>query len=245
MKVSPPDMIERLIRDLPAGSTQGRPATAPGADAFSSFLESATTRATDAGPASVDREMIAALLELVRIRMSQSVMNAFADSGEDDALTGAPSMQAIPDIRIPSLEASNNRRIPAFPDPPAAPRDLDAIIDRASSTYGVDRDLIVSVIRAESGFDAKATSPRGAMGLMQLMPGTARDLGVRDVYDPEQNVMAGTRYLKGLLDRYGGDVRQALAAYNWGMGNLERSSGGLPEETRNYIAKIMRDYTRA
>ncbi|HOS97560.1 MAG TPA: lytic transglycosylase domain-containing protein [Deltaproteobacteria bacterium] len=241
MKVSSPDVMERLIRSLPSGGIQGRPASAPGEDAFSSLLERAASRATDAAPASVDREKIAALLELVRIRMSQSVMNAFTDGTDDDALQGMPSMPALLDLQ----GASNYRHKVEPPDSPAAPRDLDAIINRASSTYGVDRDLIVSVIRAESGFDATATSPKGAMGLMQLMPATARDLGVTNAYDPDQNVMAGTRYLKGLLDRYGGDVRKALAAYNWGMGNLERSTGGLPEETRNYIARIMRDYTGA
>jgi soluble lytic murein transglycosylase-like protein len=245
MKVSSPDVMERLIRGLPSASIQGRPASAPGADAFSFFLETAAAGSAGSGAAPVDRERIAALLELVRIRMSQSVMHAFAEGGEDDDMPGMPSMPALPDIRSFLQEASNNRHIAAPPDSPAAPKDLDAIIDRASSTHGVDRDLIVSVIRAESGFDARATSPKGAMGLMQLMPGTARDLGVTNAYDPEQNVMAGTRYLKGLLDRYGGDVRQALAAYNWGMGNLERSSGALPEETRNYIARIMKDYPGA
>jgi soluble lytic murein transglycosylase-like protein len=73
---------------------------------------------------------------------------------------------------------------------------------------------------------------------MQLMPGTARDLGVTNSFDPEQNVMAGTRYLKQMLGRYGGDLEKALAAYNWGPGNLDRSDGGLPDETRRYIAKI-------
>jgi soluble lytic murein transglycosylase-like protein len=161
MKVSSPDVLELLLRGLPSGSIQGRPASAPGADAFSSFLESAAAGSPEAGPAPVDRERIAALLEFVRIRMSQSVMNAFADSGEDDALPGLPSMQAIPDIRTPPLEASNHRHIDAPHDSPAAPPHLDAVIDRASSTYGVDRDLIVSVIRAESGFDAKAHARHG------------------------------------------------------------------------------------
>jgi soluble lytic murein transglycosylase-like protein len=119
---------------------------------------------------------------------------------------------------------------------------MDGIIDKASATCGVDKGLISSVIQAESDFDTNATSPKGAMGLMQLMPDTARGLGVSNAYDPEQNVMAGTRYLKSLLDRYHGDVKLALAAYNWGMGNLERSTGNLPEETRNYIARIMKNY---
>jgi soluble lytic murein transglycosylase-like protein len=94
------------------------------------------------------------------------------------------------------------------------------------------------VIRAESGFDSRALSPAGAQGLMQLMPGTAREMGVADPFDPEQNVMGGTRYLKQMLGRYGGDLEKALAAYNWGPGNLDRGDGRLPGETRRYIARI-------
>jgi len=111
-------------------------------------------------------------------------------------------------------------------------------VGEASRTHGVDPALIRAVIAAESNRDPRAVSKAGAMGLMQLMPDTAKELGVRDPFDPAENVMAGTRYLRSLLDRYRGSTRLALAAYNWGMGNLERSSGGLPEETRNYIAKI-------
>jgi hypothetical protein len=115
---------------------------------------------------------------------------------------------------------------------------VDGIIEKSSKEHGIDADLIRAVIRAESDFNPKATSPRGAMGLMQLMPETARDLGIEDPYDPSQNVTAGTRYLKMLIDRYKGNVNVALAAYNWGMGNVERNPGRLPEETRNYIARI-------
>jgi len=119
---------------------------------------------------------------------------------------------------------------------------LQIIIDKAAATYKVDSGLIKAVIKAESGFNARAVSPKGAMGLMQLMPETAKDLGVKDPYHPEENVMAGTRYLKGLLDRYHGDVDQALAAYNWGMGNVERNPDRLPKETRNYVAQVNRHY---
>jgi len=112
------------------------------------------------------------------------------------------------------------------------------IIDRASKKYHVDPELIKAVVRVESNFDANCTSPKGAMGLMQLMPETADELGVKNCYDPVENIMAGTSYLKNLLDRYDGNVSLALAAYNWGMGNIERHPEKLPRETRTYIARV-------
>lgn len=114
----------------------------------------------------------------------------------------------------------------------------EPIIEKASRAYGVDPGLIRAVIRAESNFVNESTSPKGAMGLMQIMPGTAKELGIRDAYDPQENIMGGTRYLKGLLDRYRGDVPTALAAYNWGMGNVERRPEKLPRETKTYIHRI-------
>lgn len=117
---------------------------------------------------------------------------------------------------------------------------FDGIIEDAALQHGVDPALIRAVIQAESGGDPYAVSPAGAQGLMQLMPETARELGVTDPFDPQQNIQAGTRYLRMLLDRYNGDVRLALEAYNRGMGNLERDPGGTPAETRLYIARIER-----
>lgn len=116
----------------------------------------------------------------------------------------------------------------------------EPIIRQASKAYGVEPELIRAVIRAESNFRNESTSPKGAMGLMQLMPQTAKELGVRDAYDPRENIMGGTRYLKGLIERYRGDVPTALAAYNWGMGNVERRPDQLPRETRVYIDRIQR-----
>ncbi|MBF0214447.1 MAG: lytic transglycosylase domain-containing protein [Magnetococcales bacterium] len=116
----------------------------------------------------------------------------------------------------------------------------DQIIQRASDRYGVDADLIRSVIQVESSFNPKAVSPAGAQGMMQLMPGTAAELGVKNPFNAEENIMGGTLYLSRLLDRYDGNVRSALAAYNWGMGNLERQpASAMPGETRRYVSRIM------
>jgi len=119
---------------------------------------------------------------------------------------------------------------------------LEPIIAKASRRYGVDASLIKSVIKAESNFNPSAVSPAGARGLMQLMPATARSLGVTDSFDPEQNVMAGTRFLKDLLNRYNGDLDSALAAYNWGPGNVDRKPDRLPRETRDYLVRVKQLY---
>ena len=119
---------------------------------------------------------------------------------------------------------------------------LDPIISRASRKYGVDVGLIKAVIKAESDFNPQAVSHAGARGLMQLMPTTARSLGVNDSFDPEQNVMGGTRFLKDMLQRYDGNVDAALAAYNWGPGNVDKRPDHLPRETRNYLARVKQLY---
>lgn len=120
---------------------------------------------------------------------------------------------------------------------------LEPIIAQASQRYGVDADLIRAVIKAESDFNPKAVSHAGAQGLMQLMPATARALGVSDPFDPEQNVMGGTRFLRDLLNRYHGDTDSALAAYNWGPGNVDRRPDRLPKETREYLTRVKQLYS--
>ncbi|MDQ2075133.1 lytic transglycosylase domain-containing protein [Marinimicrobium sp. ABcell2] len=113
------------------------------------------------------------------------------------------------------------------------------IIDQAAYQHGVDPALVRAVIHAESAFRPKALSPKGAQGLMQLMPATAQDLGVTDAFLPEQNIDGGVRYLAGLLAQHHGDVRLATAAYNAGPGAVRRHRGVPPfEETRTYIKRV-------
>jgi soluble lytic murein transglycosylase-like protein len=114
------------------------------------------------------------------------------------------------------------------------------LIEEHAAINTVSPDLVRAVIQAESAFNPRATSPKGAMGLMQLMPGTAAELGVVDPYDPEENIRAGVKYLRQLLDSYDGKVELALAAYNAGPGAVKKYGGTVPpyRETRNYVAKI-------
>ena len=123
-----------------------------------------------------------------------------------------------------------------------APEDLDAVIEDAARKEGFTPDLLRAVINRESGFDPCAVSDKGALGLMQLMPETAEALGVTDVFDPEQNVRGGARYLGELLERYGGDLVLALAAYNAGPGRVARYDGLPPiPETIDYVRDILKD----
>jgi len=118
--------------------------------------------------------------------------------------------------------------------------DLDAIFDAAGRKYNISVDLLKAVARVESNFRPDATSRVGAMGIMQLMPGTAKYLGVNDAYDPEQNIMGGAKYLKEQLDRFEGDVELALAAYNAGWPAVKKH-GGIPpfRETQAYVPKVL------
>jgi len=118
--------------------------------------------------------------------------------------------------------------------------DLDAIFDAAGQKYNISPDLLKAVARVESNFRPDATSKVGAMGIMQLMPGTAKYLGVTDAYDPEQNIIGGAKYLKEQLDRFDGDVKLALAAYNAGWPAVKKH-GGIPpfRETQAYVPKVL------
>jgi len=117
---------------------------------------------------------------------------------------------------------------------------IESAVRQAASKYNLSPELIRSVIRAESNFQPGAVSPAGAMGLMQLMPDTARDLGVTNAFDVRQNVDGGARYLRQMLDRFNGDVKLALQAYNAGPGAVEQYNGNVPyAETRQYVKRVL------
>jgi soluble lytic murein transglycosylase-like protein len=124
---------------------------------------------------------------------------------------------------------------------PVDPKAFEGLIKNAAARHQVPEELVKAVIKVESNFNPQATSHMGAMGLMQLMPGTARDLGVRRPYDPAENINGGTKYLRELLDRYDGNVPKAVAAYNCRPGNVEK--GRLPQETRSYLKLVSRHYS--
>lgn len=152
-----------------------------------------------------------------------------------------PPANSRASIAAPSASAKSEFGKSGPAKPPAPP--LNEVVNVASAAYHLDPDLVNSVIHAESGFNAHAVSPKGARGLMQLMPGTANQLGVNDSFDPQANVTGGSRYLRELLERYDFDLVKALAAYNAGPDRVEQYRGVPPfRETRAYVARIVHEY---
>jgi hypothetical protein len=152
-------------------------------------------------------------------------------------------------VDVPTDEIESFEPAPADPQPPSAsvPKtfDLNGIVAVASDQHQIDADFIASVIAAESANNPRAVSPKGAQGLMQLMPGTANQLGVKDSFDPADNVDGGVRYLRGLLLEYNGDMAKALAAYNAGPQRVAQYKGVPPyRETHAYVARIINDFNR-
>ena len=154
--------------------------------------------------------------------------------------------RTIPTALIAGFEAEDYVPPPPEPEPPPAPPqtvDVGALVEEAAQRHGVRPELVHSLIAAESGYNPNAVSPKGAMGLMQLMPETARELQVANALDPKQNINGGTAYLRQMLERYAGfknQVHRALAAYNAGPGKVDL--GGLPpyRETIDFVSRVMK-----
>jgi soluble lytic murein transglycosylase-like protein len=183
-----------------------------------------------------------------------NLRNGFSIRHEHHETIGATTRLYMSDdpaggyVDVPSAEIGGFEAAPPEPQPAAEPAkalDLKTIVAAASSQSQIDADFIASVIAAESANNPHAVSPKGARGLMQLMPGTASKLGVKDSFDPAANVDGGVRYLRELLLLYNGDAAKALAAYNAGPHRVQQYHGVPPyRETHAYVARIIRDYNR-
>jgi soluble lytic murein transglycosylase-like protein len=169
---------------------------------------------------------------------------SYTDENGIRMFTNVPPKQPVPDLQMsgppPSYFSSQKASAKGFT---AKSSRFDPIIDKYSVQYGLDPSLVRSVIATESGFNERAVSPKGARGLMQLMPGTAADLGVRNILDPEENIHGGVKHLRFLLDTFNNDLSLSLAAYNAGHNRVQRL-GRVPNipETRNYVESIKKRY---
>ena len=183
----------------------------------------------------------AGLAHLAQLQLLQQLFVADEDAG-DELLSG------LSDVEPLSVLSSRESQIidryyadqqPSLREAHTDRDNIDHLIDQVAAKVSLSPELIRSVVTAESAYDPAAVSPAGARGLMQLMPDTARELGVQDSFNPLENLLGGSRYLKQLLDKYDGDLDRALAAYNWGQGNVDRHGlAKMPEETRHYLVKI-------
>ncbi len=245
-------VISREIADLSKFiDTHGKETNRPPLSAFSkehdtfhailkdSLLPEQSASVSLSKTAELSKEQLMLFSRALQIQMNSRLYNTiFNNALESNALALKVMRDYGNHLMHKASEPSSYEREMHENKFAAADDQINQIVNQASQKYGVDADLIRSVIKAESNFNPSATSPAGAMGLMQLMPDTAKELGVNNAYDSRENIMGGTRYLKMLLERYDGKIDLALAAYNWGMGNLEKNPDRLPGETLTYIERV-------
>jgi soluble lytic murein transglycosylase-like protein len=163
---------------------------------------------------------------------------SYVDEEGTKHYTNLPPVGSVPEMNI-------SGSVPSIETPPPTKKEdaYNALIEKYSGDYALDPSLIRSIIATESGFNAKATSPKGARGLMQLMPATAQRLGVRNSFDPEQNIRGGVKHFRSLMDNFKNDLELSLAAYNAGE-NLVQRLGRVPEirETKEYVQSVTARY---
>lgn len=233
-----PEKLDSYI----AEAAQRAPVTQSTAETLAQSLNLQMLRATMNLAGDTAEEMPALSLFGNQTALMQSLIKKYSENLSAEQQTAeAEQLQAMPEPETAALSVPTAAKVTT--NTTKNSQWLDPIIEKASRRYGVEVGLIKAVIKAESNFNPNAVSHAGARGLMQLMPGTARALGVSDSFDPEQNVMAGTRFLGDLLTRYNGDLDSALAAYNWGPGNVDKRPDRLPRETREYLAHVKQLYS--
>ncbi len=180
-------------------------------------------------------------MRLAQLQMLQGLFVADDEPAGDDMFTGIGGAYSWQNLTSMQSQIVDKYYVPQSQSVSKTPtlEPLEQMIDRIATEVDLPPVLIHSVVTAESAYNPAAVSSAGAQGLMQLMPETATELGVKDSFDPQQNVRGGSKYLKQLLDKYDGDLDSALAAYNWGQGNVDRHGlEKMPTETRNYLTKI-------
>jgi len=184
-------------------------------------------------------------LTLRRINTIESQFQQMANAGMPDLGASTTDFQKILDATTESQYGTNNTYGLPSSGSNVSHGDIDNLIEKYAAQNNIDADFVKAVVKQESGFNPKAKSPCGAMGLMQLMPSTAKGLGVTNAYDAEQNIYGGTKYLKGLMDRFGNSKELALAAYNAGPNAVKKYNGVPPyRETQNYVKNVMASYGR-
>jgi len=184
------------------------------------------------------------LMQDAHAQQPQQVRGAMAASIEKQRASVEQQLKSIKSPVPPVLVVPPSFTVPlpvAYACEPVAQPELSKMIDDVAREHSVDPALVREVARQESGFHACAVSPKGAQGLMQLMPETAGELNVKDAFEPKENIAAGTKYLKQLLDKYKGDTKLALAAYNAGSSAVD-AANGVPDiaETRDYVNAILK-----
>ena len=177
----------------------------------------------------------------IAVRRMQSIEKQFASLS---SMGKAPDsdFQSILNSKLNKID-NNKTFSPQNSSQVVNRNEIEGLIEKYSDKNGLDKDFVKALVRQESGFNHNATSKCGAMGLMQLMPGTAQGLGVANPYDIEQNIAGGTKYLRSMIDRFDGNEKLALAAYNAGP-NAVKKYGGIPpyQETQNYVKNVMSIY---
>lgn len=192
-----------------------------------------------AASADIVRLTTGATLSVKSARADGDVMVMVLRAGGEMRAPRAIVAEVLPD-EVLHADAASTFALPAYEAPKPTSNSLPDLVERLAQQFGVPVNLARALVTVESNYQTDAVSPKGAMGLMQLMPATAKQYAVADPFNPEQNLTAGLQHLKGLLDRYGNKTATALAAYNAGEGAVERY-GGIPpyRETQDYVRRIM------